>query len=74
VPRVVVREVRGLWIVDRCPFYPKPHYYSASDLRCQTAADGTVEAHCRDNRRRDRADRRYLLIEPLPALQEQLPP
>jgi hypothetical protein len=39
--------------------------------RRETAADGTVAAHCRDNRRHDRTDRRYYLFEPLPALRDR---
>jgi hypothetical protein len=71
VPIVVARWERDwdcerghdLWIVDRCPFCPHPHYYSPEQLRRETAADETVASHCRDNRRRDRADRRYLMLD-----------
>jgi hypothetical protein len=71
VPMVVARLERDwdlerghdLWIVDCCPFCPHPHYYSAEQLRRETAADETVASHCSDNRRRDRADRRYLMLE-----------
>jgi hypothetical protein len=42
-------------IVPRCPFCGLPHYH----LRWES--HGIVPAHCRDNRRRDRADRRYEL-------------
>src|SRR5262245_43297721 len=58
-----IERGHDLVIVDHCPFCPYPHYYSPEQLRRETAADETVASHCRDNRRRDRADRRYLMLE-----------
>jgi CHAT domain len=65
---------RNLLNVDRCPFWGWPHYHALSDvglidgrLVLGCAYGEVLDSHCRDNRRRDRADRRYLLVEPSPA-------
>jgi hypothetical protein len=58
IPAVEARWDRNLLIVDRCPFCGWPHYHAYGEV---------LDSHCRDNRRRDRADRRYLLVEPSPA-------
>jgi hypothetical protein len=69
-PRLTRGELARL---RRCRprFASKVSPCGSSDLRCETAADGTVASHCRDNRRRDRADRRYVLVEPRAELRER---
>jgi hypothetical protein len=52
-----------LLIVDKCPWCPHPHYYSPEQFERETGADRLTHSHCRDNRRRDRADRRYLMLD-----------
>ena len=44
----------------------EPHHYLPSPGPAHGAYGEVVDAHCRDNQRRDRADRRYLLVEPSP--------
>jgi hypothetical protein len=71
VPRVTAQWDRQLLIVPHCAYCKVPHYYTPEQLRRETAADGTISSHCRSNRARTRADRRYVLVEPLPALRER---
>src|SRR5262245_22293054 len=54
-----------LLVVDECPFCGVPHYYMTWALwhPAGGAIGQVVDAHCRDNRRRNRADRRYLMLE-----------
>jgi len=59
--------VRGkdLIVVNDCPHCHQVHYYSTRtpDDPQYGAFGQIVDAKCADNRRRNRADRRYLLVE-----------